>query len=422
MNPTRRAMLRLGLGTQALLACGTSVPTFLAKSARAVEGRRDRVLVVVQLDGGNDGLNTVVPYRDDDYRKHRPRLALGADRVRKIDDRLGFHPALGGFSKLLQGHRLAIVQGVGYPNPNRSHFESMAIWQTARLDPTRDAPGWLARLLDGIATDEEGDPCALSAADGLPLRSLSGGRRYVPTLTGPEPFRRRLGDLDGADALDQRAALDRIGHQHRGTPGSLLQFVERMSTSTCLSGGRLDAVLDAAAPVGSSYPESLGLARRLRLVAQLIKAGLSTSIYYTALGGFDTHADQREKHEGLLSEVGDSLQAFLDDLDAAGHGERVLTLVFSEFGRRLAENGSGGTDHGTAAPVFLLGKGVCPGIHGVAPDLQHLEDGDPKHTTDFRQVYATLLDDWLGASSRDVLGEPFAHVPILRSSESARGS
>jgi hypothetical protein len=255
----------------------------------------------------------------------------------------------------------------------------------------------------------------------LPPRALSGGRRYVPSLTSPEPFRRRPGGADGSDAREQRAALDRISRQRRGAPGSLPQFVERMSTSTCLSRGRLDAALNGAVPVGSFYPESLGLARRLKLAAQLIKAGLSTSIYYTALGGFDTHADQREKHEGLLSEVGESLQAFVDDLDAAGHGERVLTLVFSEFGRRLAENGSGGTDHGTAAPVFLLGRAVRPGIHGKAPDLQLLEDGDPKHTIDFRQVYATLLDDWLGASSRDVLGEPFAHVPILRGSEPARG-
>jgi uncharacterized protein (DUF1501 family) len=418
MDPTRRAVLRLGLGTPALLACGTSVPAFLATTARAVEveGQHDRVLVVVQLDGGNDGLNTVVPYRDDDYRKHRPRLGLSKSEVRTIDDRLGFHPALGGFARLLQEQRLAIVQGVGYPNPNRSHFESSAIWQTAQLAPGRDAPGWLARVVDGWAAGdaEEPDPPAMSVAEELPPRALAGSRRYVPALTSAEPLRRRLGASHGPDALAERAALDQIGRQQRGAPGSLLQFVERVSSAVCLSTARLEAALDGPAPGRSAYPESLGLARRLKLIAQLIKAGLSTSIYYTALGGFDTHADQRETHADRLAELGESLEAFHRDLDAAGHGQRVLTLVFSEFGRRLAENGSGGTDHGTSAPVFVLGPGVRAGIHGQAPDLQHLEDGDPVHTTDFRQVYATLLDGWLGSSSRLVLGAPHDPLPLLR--------
>jgi uncharacterized protein (DUF1501 family) len=162
------------------------------------------------------------------------------------------------------------------------------------------------------------------------------------------------------------------------------------------------------------YPDQFGLARRLRLIARLIKTGLSTSIYYTQLGGFDTHANQRYTHDSLLREVGDSLKAFLDDLQRAGALDRVLVLVFSEFGRRVAENASGGTDHGTAAPVFLLGQSVMPGLHGPYPDLQDLQDGDPKHATDFREVYATILDRWLNVSSEKVLGEPFALLPVIR--------
>ncbi len=412
MQPTRRDFLR-----STLLACGTTVPVFLARSAAVLaaspaDATKGRVLVVLQLDGGNDGLNTVVPYRDDIYRKNRPKLQQAADRLHKIDDHIGLHPALGGFAHLLSKQQLAIVQSVGYPNPNRSHFESMAIWQSARLSPDDGTPGWLARSLDTQLEKSGGDVPALHISDDLLPQALTGSQRHIPSLSSLEQFRRRLGIPETAGAQSQRLALDQIANQEAGEPGSLLQFVQRSTLITYTSSARLEGILRGRA-ASTGYPDFYGLAQRLKLIAQLIKAGLTTSIYYTHLGGFDTHANQLGSHEGLLREIGDSLKAFLEDLSKAGEGKRVLVLIFSEFGRRLRENASGGTDHGTAAPVFVLGQSVKPGPHGPYPNLQQLADGDPKHAIDFRQVYATILDQWLGCPSVTVLGEKFEHLPVI---------
>jgi uncharacterized protein (DUF1501 family) len=286
----------------------------------------------------------------------------------------------------------------------------MATWHTARPNAPRSTPGWLARVLDTAPHEPGTDVPALNVGgDALP-QALVGGPRYVPTLSSLEQFRRRLGVPESAGAQDQRAALDALSHLEHGKPGSLLQFVERSAVLTYASSARLETI---AAGGVAGYPESYGLARRLGLIARLIKAGLTTSIYYTRLGDFDTHANQLGRHESLLRETGASLQAFLKDLSASGDGGRVLVLVFSEFGRRLAENASAGTDHGTAAPVFLLGGAVKPGLHGPYPDLQDLADGDPKHAIDFRRVYATLLERWLGCPGDKVLGERFEPLPVL---------
>jgi uncharacterized protein (DUF1501 family) len=417
MPPTRRDFLRWG--SSALLACGTSAPTFLTRSAsalaaepaRATDGR---VLVVLELSGGNDGLNTVVPHRDDEYRKHRPKLNLAsAQGLHKIDDRAALHPALGGLARLLEERQLAIVQSVGYPNPNRSHFESMAIWHSARPNPTAETSGWLARCLDERFAGPRLDTPALHVSEAALPQALAGSQRHVSSLVSLEQFRRRLGVPGDAGCSEQRDALDQVAGQERGEAGSLLQFIERSTLITYASSARLEEMLRN--PAGAAgYPEGYGLARRLRLVAQLIKAGLSTAIYYTQLDGFDTHSDQLGAHDALLRAVGDSLQAFLNDVNRSGNGQRVLVLVFSEFGRRLAENGSAGTDHGTAAPVFLLGPGVKPGLHGPHPNLQELDDGDPRHAIDFRQVYAAVLERWLGCPSAAVLGGKFEPLAVLR--------
>jgi uncharacterized protein (DUF1501 family) len=419
MPANRREILRLGLGSSTLLACGATVPTFLAGSARALADQpasttKGRILVVVQLDGGNDGLNTVVPHRDDEYRRRRPTLHVPSKDVLSIDDRVGFHPALDAFAKLLQKEQLAVIQSVGYPNPNRSHFESMAIWQTAQLEPNGATTGWLARALDRRSADGGSDAPGLHIDGQFPLpQALSGGQHAIPSLAGLEQFRRRLGLSDISGAADQRAALDRLAQQHRGEPGSLLQFVERSTLISYASSARLEG-LTKASSASTGYPQFYGLARRLRLIAQLIKAGLSTTIYYAHLDGFDTHANQQANHPNLLRELGSSLRAFLDDLEKSGEADRVLVLVFSEFGRRLAENASGGTDHGTAAPVFVLGRPVHPGLLGPYPNLSDLQDGDPRHAIDFRRVYASLLERWLGLSSREVLGEAFEPLSLLR--------
>jgi uncharacterized protein (DUF1501 family) len=412
MQFSRRDFLR-----STLVVCGGSVPVFLARSAnllanQAAPPNKGRILVVVQLDGGNDGLNTVVPFQDDEYRRLRPQLAIAAGEVHRLSDQIGLHPELSAFKKIYEDGQLAIVQGVGYPNPNRSHFESMAIWQTARLNPDRGTPGWLARCLDQRFNARGGDAPALHVSEELLPQTLYGGQRNVPSFTDLEQFRRRLGVADQALAGEQRAALDRIGMSGRPAAGSLLEFVQSTSAITYSSSARLEGIARTN-DSGARYSEFYGLARRLKLIAQLIKAGLQTSIYYTQLGGFDTHANQRNSHANLLSEVGSSLKSFLDDVGRSGEASRVLVLVFSEFGRRLRENASAGTDHGTAAPVFLLGPGVKPGLHGEHPNLHDLVDCDPRHTVDFRLVYATLLDKWLEGQSEVVLGGRFEPLGVL---------
>jgi uncharacterized protein (DUF1501 family) len=266
-------------------------------------------------------------------------------------------------------------------------------------------------LRSALRAPRSTDPPALHVA-GTALPGALYGGAHVPSVADLDQFRSRLGIPDGPAAQQQHTALDQIVAQHRSETGSLLQFVQQTQATAYATSARLEGITRAGNS-GAHYPQFYGLARRLKTIAQLIKAGLHTSIYYTQLGGFDTHANQLGTHAGLLREVGDSLRAFQDDLKQAGQAERVVTLVFSEFGRRLRENASGGTDHGTAAPVFLIGARVRPGLHGPYPDLQHLVDGDPRHGVDFRQIYATVLDRWLDCPSEGILGGRFAHVAML---------
>lgn len=409
----RRDILRLGSCT--LLACGSNVPGFLARSAHAApsgEKATGRILVVLELNGGNDGLNTVVPYGDPEYRKHRPTLGIPPAELSKVDGHVGLHPSLSGLARLLEGQKLAIVQGVGYPNANRSHFESMAIWQTAALEPDARLAGWLNRGSGLRSSPTDGDGTAMHIGDSELPRALMGDALSVPSLTRLDQVVRRLGIPNRAEADGQRAALDRIAGLQRGAPGSHLQFIQRSQLVTYASSARIEEVLRGGKANARDYPDS-GLGQRMKLIAQLIKAGLTTSLYYVQLEGFDTHQGQLGPHATLLREFGDAVESFFDDLGRAGEAKRVVLLAFSEFGRRLTENGSRGTDHGTAAPVFLAGPAVRPGLHGAHPDLRDLEDGDPRHTVDFRRIYATLLDRWLGCPSKVVLGEVFPHVSVL---------
>jgi uncharacterized protein (DUF1501 family) len=393
------------------------VPTFLARSALALADapKRDaggRILVVVQLDGGNDGLNTVVPHGDDIYHKSRPKLALKAKDLKPIDDHVGLHPSLAGFAKLRDDGRLAIVQSVGYPNPNRSHFESMAIWQTARLRPGQEEAGWLARATDAGRPTPGGDAPAIHiAANALP-QALRGGRFVIPSVATADQLRRRLGVPEPGQADEQRGALDRISEQSANSQNSLLQFVSRSAVTCYASSARIEAALkDGGA---AEDPDSFGLTRRLSLISRMIKAGLSTSIYYTQLGGFDTHADQLNQHAFRLSELSSSIRSFLTEIDRSEYKDRVAVLIFSEFGRRLRENASAGTDHGTAAPVFLVGLPIRGGLYGPYPDLAHLKDDDPEHAIDFRRVYATVLTRWLNLPAEASLGGPFEPLPLFR--------
>lgn len=410
MNTSRRRFLQSTLGTSALLSVGLHVPAFLARTAHAARsGSGERVLVVVELSGGNDGLNTVVPYGDELYAKYRSVLRIGAEQVHKIQDGLGLHPSMDGLARLLEENRLAIVQGVGYPNPDRSHFRSMDIWHTARPEAVDTRDGWLGRALDAVPAEKRQGVAGIHLGPSpLPLALVS-QRTSVPSLESLERFR-----LQSAGGALATAALAELAKAPRPEESELLDFIRRSTLNAYASSEQVQQAIGAGTS-GAEYP-AFTLAERLKTIAQLIDAGLDTRIYYVALDGFDTHANQLEAHAGLLREFSASVEAFVHDLAVRGHAERVLVLAFSEFGRRVAENASAGTDHGTAAPVFLAGGAVRAGLIGEHPSLADLDqEGDIKFHTDFRQVYAEILDRWLGCNSQAVLGGAFAHAGALAS-------
>jgi uncharacterized protein (DUF1501 family) len=393
------------LGCSALVTLAPTVPLFLARTACAVEPRQDsRVLVVVQLNGGNDGLNTVVPFNHDGYLRNRQVLRLPRDKVLTIDGQTALHSSLGAAMKLLESRRLAIVQGVGYPNPSRSHARDMAVWQTARTDPEEHKGyGWLGRVLDRDAA-----PSLFVGTTPLPI-ALRGRR-------SPASVMARLEELDlERDAVLLRSLVGGSRSPERPPTGvardDLAAFVERSFVDASTTCARLAEV--ARDPETSSRYPATSLASQLHLIARLIKTGFATRVYCTGQDGYDTHARQLPAHASLLSVLGGALQAFLDDLASARLADRVVVLVFSEFGRQVRENASAGTDHGTAAPVFLAGTRVRSGLSGTAPDLLDLEDNAPKMTLDFRRLYATVLEDWLGLPSKDALGETFARLPLF---------
>jgi uncharacterized protein (DUF1501 family) len=404
LQPTRREFL-VSLGGGALVAAAADhIPRFLVRAAAAAtstarERTGDRVLVVVQLEGGNDGLNTVVPYRMDDYYRRRPSIAVPRAAVRRLDDEIGLHPEMAGLHSLFEEGRLAVVQGVGYPDPDRSHFRSTEIWESADLAGGAARSGWLGRclchaetprrsLLPGVALGARAIPQALSAD---PMRAAA-----VESL---EAFRVRGEGLSAEQAALERQLLADLAALPRIDPEGSLEFV-RASLATSLAAA--ERLHEAISRIRSAvaYPD-FALARKLRQVAQV------------HLGGFDTHASQGPAHALLLRELSQSLKAFLDDLAAQGEIDRVLVMTFSEFGRRVEENGSLGTDHGTAAPLLMAGGRVKGGVFERHPPLDDLADGDFRFSIDFRRVYATAIERWLGLPSREVLGASFEPLAVV---------
>jgi uncharacterized protein (DUF1501 family) len=406
----RREFLR---HASALLAGGAGLPAFLRQAALAAAAApaRDNILVVIQLTGGNDGLNTVVPLADDHYRRLRPKLHLADAKLHKLDDRVGLHPSLEALARLVKEGKAAIVQGVGYPHPNRSHFESMAIWHTAPNDaqlergkPALARAGWLARAIDRQALG--GASSTLRVGSGDMPQALLGSREQVPSLASLEELKSREGLLDREAAKAQLAGW----RSAESAANPLLQAAARGAVAVEATAAQIEKI--APRSTTARYPD-YELGQRLRLIAELVRAGFETTIYYTELGGFDTHANQANRHSGLLSQFGRSLAAFIDDMERNA-ARRVIVLAFSEFGRRAAENASAGTDHGTAGPVFLTGSGLAGVLHGAHPDLANLVDGDPVFAVDFRQVYATVLEDWLNVASEPVLGQKFERLALFQ--------
>lgn len=414
---TRRQWLQ----RSSVLALAPCLPEFLARSARAADSSRDTILVVVELTGGNDGLNTVVPFADEHYHKARPRLRITPQTVFKLDDAIGLNPALRTWEPFWKQGQLGVIQGVGYPNPNRSHFESMDVWHTA--DPTRrDGTGWLGRCVNHLSV-REGQVAAIHVgANDRPL-ALSGSAAAAVSLH-PSKRIELPGDSNGPAADGKTSPKSRWDLVQElsasGEPADdLLPFVRRVSADTYTSVRLLRDIVggrDNSSAFRQSFGQPDSLAAHLHLISRLIQAGFGTRVYYTALPGFDTHADQLNLHTNLLAQLGAAVQQFFTELTQAKQSDRVVLLTFSEFGRRVAENGSAGTDHGAGSSNFLIGPAVAGGLIGKHPSLapDALDAGDLRHAIDFRQIYRTLAEDWLKYTGPALPAGEFEKLPLLR--------
>jgi uncharacterized protein (DUF1501 family) len=358
----------------------------------------DNVLVVVQMGGGNDGLNTVVPWSDDAYHRVRPAIGIAGTQVLKLDDRIGLNPALKGLNELYKEGRVALVQGVGYPNPNRSHFEATQIWETASPERPQQY-GWLGRYLDkrfsGRAKPDSMFE-AVALGDTLPA-ALVASHVEVPAIGALNAF----GYNTGRDLASKQSA----GVLYDGAkPGQSPYLAMIASTARdAYHGGEVLRKQTAEFTSKATYATN-PFAQQLALAAKLIGSSAGAKIVFVSIGSFDTHAGQRAQQDRLLGYLGDGLLSFYTDLAAHGLDRKVLTMTFSEFGRRVAQNASNGTDHGTAMPLFVIGGGVKGGIYGEHPSLTDLDrNGDLKFATDFRAVYATVIEKWLGRNPADVL-------------------
>lgn len=404
---TRRDLIRGGT----MIAVGLTAPSWLATIARADVLRQskggkpsgDTILVVCQLSGGNDGLNTVIPYADRAYYDLRPSIGISEDKVLKLNESLGFHPALAGLAELYREKKVAVIQNVGYPKANRSHFKSMDIWQSASPEGTLHG-GWIGRHLDQqLHTGPLNPVYALGLSTEKPM-SLVGKEASVPCFASLADIKSMVGDPDMERMLREVQGKD-------ATEGSATRAVQQANKSALDAISILSKQLDGFSPRQTYSNDVFG--NGFKQISQLVATSPATRVVYFSAGGFDTHARQPEQHEKLLKGLGDGILAFQREMEALGKADRVVVMVFSEFGRRASENASQGTDHGQAAPMLLIGNQVKGGFHGPNPDLKNLANGDVAFKQDFRGVYAATLDEWMGGDSAVVLGQKFEPVEVF---------
>jgi uncharacterized protein (DUF1501 family) len=416
MNMSRREFIVKGTALFATLGLGG--PFLFSKSgqplyAEAAGGQEaapadPTVLVVIQLTGGNDGINTLIPYGLGGYFDARPTLAMREHEVLDVDGKVGLHPSLKGLYSMYEQGRLAIVQGVGYPNPDRSHFRSMDIWQTAEPDKLgRD--GWLGRYVASSLSGVHNPLKALQIGN-ISNKAFDSDEVNVPVIQTLDTF--RLVDPKTPSVEQNRIAQAFLDMYDPKRQGVQLQVA-------CRRGVEAYESVAAIQSLGSSYRNKVvypktGIGKDLQLVSQILTGQSGTRVFYAQLGGFDDHAQEKQQHAKLLEDLDVAVTAFYADLEEQGLADRVVTLAFSEFGRRVKENGSGGTDHGTAAPVFVMGNKVKGGLYGVYPSLTNVDrNGDLKYEVDFRSVYHTLIDRWLQGDAKSTLAKTYENLGFL---------
>lgn len=407
MSATRRDFVKAAAGTSLVAAFSRSLPPFLQRTACAASTRPtrdDTAVIVVQLSGGNDGLNTVVPYADDVYGRSRRTLRLRPAEVLKINDQLGFHPRTEGFLRLFKEGRLAVVQGIGYPNSDRNHETAMRDWHTGHPGNADCPTGWIGRAADCItsATGETGMPAVFVGPIAQPF-ALNAQETVVPSLRVTQDL-----TLHGPPLTAAKSAAS--------TNNPLLQVATDATRAAEGISTRVQAALKSRA-TGADYPP-FTLAGQFHSIAQLLRAGVGIRVFFTeigggGIGGFDNHANQLGNHGSLLHELSESIAAFVDDLAHDHTLDRVVLMTFSEFGRTVSENGRRGTGHGEAAPSFLVGGQLHGGLVGKHPSLTDLHQDALKFHTDFRRLYATVLDQWLGYDSEPILGARFRPLDLL---------
>jgi uncharacterized protein (DUF1501 family) len=405
---SRRDLIKHG----GMIAVGLAAPRWLstiaeADVARVAQGGKissDTVLVVCQLSGGNDGLNTVVPYADSLYYKSRPTLAHKEDVVLKINEQLGFHPNMKGVHGLYKQGKVAVIQNVGYPKPNRSHFKSMDIWQSASPDDKMNH-GWLGRHVDSKLRNGAVNPVmTLGLSTEKPL-ALSGEKASIPCFASLADVQNMLGDKDSERMLREIQGADAM-------MDSPTRVVQQANKSALDAMSVLSKQLSTFTPKQTYGDDAFG--KGFKQISQLIGASPATRVVYFSAGGFDTHARQIDAHGKLMENFSNAVTAFQTEMEAIGKADKVIVLVFSEFGRRVTENASQGTDHGAAGSMFVIGSKIKGGVYGGSPNLTDLQDGDIKYKIDFREVYAAALDNWMGGDSELVLGQKFSPLAIIK--------
>jgi len=434
---TRREFLR---STMLGASAAWTVPMFVERTfgqlhnaskdlaIQGVTGKDDTILVVLQLAGGNDGLNTLVPYADDIYQKSRPRLAKKEKEIIRLDDHVGLNSAMPFLGSMFKEGNLGIVQGVGYPNPNRSHFVSTSIWETGDTN-NRSSTGWLGRYFDNACPGS--DPTVGISFNKTQPEAFGAVKNPGVCLNTPELYRWIHGGGEKAQAEQFFAELNQphddddapvdgasiampAGGKHGGISGETnLAFLERVALDARVSSAK---ILELAAKHKTTVAyEGTPIARNLNLVSRMIAGGMPTRVYYVSHGGFDTHNQQVNSHDRLLGQLDGALKSFFADLKQQGNDKRVVLMTFSEFGRRVAENASAGTDHGKASCLFVAGPAVKGGLFGKQPSLADLHEGDIKHNVDFRSIYGSLLGDWLRAPDlKPILGADYPRLGLIR--------